>query len=74
MLSKNPNKKARKEKNKRNRVLVPFKTGTRTHKSKKDYDRKKFKKIEKDYWQITRVMLKYNQKEGNKGGNQNVKH
>lgn len=49
MLSKNPNKKARKEKNKKNRILVPFNTGTRTHKSKKDYDRKKFKKIENDY-------------------------
>ena len=49
MLSKNPNKKARKAKNKQNRLLVPFNTGTRTHKSKKDYDRKKFKKIEKDY-------------------------
>lgn len=57
MLSKNPNKKARKEKNKKNRILVPFNTGTRTHKSKKDYDRKKFKKIEKDYWQINRTLL-----------------
>ena len=49
MLSKNPNKKQKKEHNKKKRVLVPFNTGTRTHKSKKDYDRKKFKKIEKDY-------------------------
>lgn len=49
MLSKNPNKKQKKEANKKNRLLIPFNTGTRTHKSKKDYDRKKFKKIEKDY-------------------------
>ena len=49
MFEKNPNKKIKKEKNKKHRVVVPFNTGTRTHKSKKDYDRKKFKKIEKDY-------------------------
>ncbi len=49
MLDKNPNKKKRKEFNKKKRILIPFNTGTRTHKSKKDYDRKKFKKIEKDY-------------------------
>lgn len=49
MFEKNPNKKIKKEKNKKHRVLVPFNTGIRTHKSKKDYDRKKFKKIEKDY-------------------------
>ena len=49
MFDKNPNKKAQKEKNKKNRVLIPFNTGTRTHKSKKDYDRKKFKKIDFSY-------------------------
>ena len=49
MIDRNPNKKKLREKNKKNRVLVPFNTVTRTHKSKKDYDRKKFKKIEKDY-------------------------
>ena len=38
-------KKQIKEKNNRNRVRVLFNTGTRTHKSAKDYDRKKFKKI-----------------------------
>lgn len=43
---KNPNKKARKEHNKKFRNLVEFNTGTRTHKNKKDYDRKKFKKID----------------------------
>lgn len=30
-----------------NRTLVPFNTGTRTHKSKKAYDRKKNKNLEK---------------------------
>ena len=69
MIDRNPNKKRLREKNKKNRVLVPFNTGTRTHKSKRDYDRKKFKKIEKDYWQINRNMLKYNQKET--GGQKN---
>lgn len=42
-------KKQRKERNKMNRVLVPFNTGTRTHKSKKDYDRREGKKICKDF-------------------------
>lgn len=42
-------KKQLKEKNKKNRLLIPFNTGTRTHKSAKDYDRKKYKKIEFDY-------------------------
>ena len=35
---KNPNKKAQKAKNAISRVRVDFNTGTRTHKSKKDYD------------------------------------
>lgn len=39
-ICKNPNKKAVKEWNKKQRVLVPFNTGARTHKSKKDYNRK----------------------------------
>lgn len=43
---KNPNKKAKKNYNKKFRCNVTFNTGTRTHKSKKDYDRKKFKKID----------------------------
>lgn len=43
---KNPNKKAKKNYNKKFRCNVAFNTGTRTHKSKKDYDRKKFKKID----------------------------
>ena len=42
-------KKQRKAKNNKNRVRVLFNTGTRTMKSAKDYDRKKFKKIPKDY-------------------------
>ena len=36
---KNPNKKAVKAKNNISRVRVDFNTGTRTHKSKKDYNR-----------------------------------
>lgn len=44
----NLNKKQRKAKNNKNRVRTLFNTGTRTHKSKKDYDRKKFKKIENE--------------------------
>lgn len=38
-------KKQEKEKNKQNRVFIPMNTGTRTHKSKKDYNRKENKKI-----------------------------
>ena len=34
-------KKQKKEKAKKNRVLVPFNIGERLHKSKKDYKRKK---------------------------------
>ena len=37
-------KKVQKEEAKKLRVLVSFNTGTRTHKSKKDYDRKALKK------------------------------
>ena len=37
-------KKEKKEDAKKHRVLALFNTGTRTHKSKKDYDRKKLKK------------------------------
>ena len=37
-------KKQKKVKDKQKRVLVPFNTGTRTHKNKKDYNRKKLKK------------------------------
>ena len=37
-------KKQKKAKNNENRVLVAFNTGTRTHKSKKDYNRKKMKR------------------------------
>lgn len=43
MFDKNPNKKNKKKQEKKNRVAVPFNTGTRTHKSKRDYDRKKVK-------------------------------
>ncbi len=37
-------KKEKKESAKKQRVLVLFNTGTRTHKSKKDYDRKALKR------------------------------
>ena len=37
-------KKQKKVKNNENRVLVTFNTGTRTHKNKKDYNRKKMKR------------------------------
>lgn len=40
---KNPNKKAQKAKNNILRVRTEFNTGTRTHKSAKDYNRKKEK-------------------------------
>ena len=36
-------KKVKKEEAKKQRVLVLFNTGTRTHKSKKDYNRKAIK-------------------------------
>lgn len=42
-------KKQEKERNKKNRVMVNFNTGTRTHKSKKDYNRAESKKICKNY-------------------------
>lgn len=41
MFDRNPNKKQAAAAAKKNRVVVPFNTGTRTHKSKKAYDRKK---------------------------------
>ena len=44
MFDKNPNKKAKREEEKKNRIAVPFNTGTRTHKNKRDYDRKKVKR------------------------------
>ena len=43
MLSKNPNKKQKREQDKKKRLLIPFNTGTRTHKNKKDYNRQKIK-------------------------------
>lgn len=42
-------KKQMKEWNKKNRVLVPFNTGTRTHKNKKDYNRQENKKLCRNY-------------------------
>lgn len=46
LFCKNPNKKAKKVNNSKYRHNVTFNTGTRTHKSKKDYNRQKFKKID----------------------------
>ena len=46
---KNPNKKAQKAKNAISRVRVEFNTGTRTHRSAKDYNRKKEKLFCKKY-------------------------
>ena len=44
-------KRQKKAKNNENRVLVTFNTGTRTHKSKKDYNRKKMKrKVDKIFF------------------------
>ena len=48
-MIKNPNKKAQREKNNKQRVRATFNTGTQTHKSKKDYDRKKEKLFCKRY-------------------------
>lgn len=44
LAEKNPNKKAKREYNKQNRVLVTFNTGTRVHKDKKKYNRAESKK------------------------------
>ena len=48
LAEKNPNKKAKKEYNKQNRVLVPFNTDTRSHKNKKKYNRADNKKALRD--------------------------
>ncbi len=48
-ICKNPNKKEQKRKNADQRILVPFNTGTRTHKSKKEYNRQKEKLFCKKY-------------------------
>ena len=50
MLTKNPNKKERKEYNKQNRVLVTFNTGTRVHRDKKKYNRADEKKALRNYF------------------------
>lgn len=42
-------KKIKKEEAKKKRVVNGFNTGTRTHKSKKDYDRKAIKKELRKY-------------------------
>ena len=48
LAEKNPNKKAKREYDKQNRVLVPFNTGTRSHKNKKKYNRNDAKKALRD--------------------------
>lgn len=45
----NENKKIKRAKNSQKRVRALFNTGQRTHKNKKDYNRKKFKNFEKNY-------------------------
>ena len=50
LAEKNPNKKAKREYNKQNRVLVPFNTGSRVQKNKKQYNRAEEKKIVKNYF------------------------
>jgi hypothetical protein len=49
LAEKNPNKKAKREYNKQNRVLVTFNTGTRIHKDKKKYNRVDGKKALRNY-------------------------
>lgn len=50
MFDRNENKKIKKAREKKDRVIIAtFNYGTRTFKSKKDYDRKKFKKIDFEY-------------------------
>ena len=45
----NENKKIKRAKDNQKRVRALFNTGQRIHKSKKDYNRKKFKNFERDY-------------------------
>jgi hypothetical protein len=49
LTQKTPNKKIKKERDKQNRVLVTFNTGSRIHRSKKQYNRAEGKKIIKNY-------------------------
>ena len=44
LTQKNPNKKAKREYNRQQRVLVTFNTGTRSHKDKRRYNRNVEKK------------------------------
>lgn len=45
---KSMSKKALEKANKSKRVIVPWNTGTQSHKSKKDYDRKRVKREAKE--------------------------
>ena len=62
MFDRNENKKIKKVRDAKKRVVVNFNTGTRTFKSEKDYSRKKGKKICRDflktYWQNKKLMIK----------------
>lgn len=56
-------KKAIKEENKSQRVLIPWNTGTQTHKSKRNYDRKQTKQnlrreVKENTWQNNKIMIK----------------
>ena len=48
LTEKNPNKKAKREYHKQQRVLISFNTGTRSHKDKKKYNRRDAKKALRD--------------------------
>lgn len=55
LAEKNPNKKAKREYHKQQRVLVPFNTGTRSHKDKKKYNRADGKKALRNYFQGQKI-------------------
>ena len=50
LATKTPNKKRKRERDKQNRVLVTFNTGTRVHKDKKKYNRADEKKALRNYF------------------------
>lgn len=50
LATKTPNKKMKRERDKQNRVLVTFNTGTRVHKDKKKYNRADGKKVLRNYF------------------------
>ena len=62
MFDRNENKKIKKARDAKKRVMVNFNTGTRTFKSERDYSRAREKKICRDflktYWQNKKLMIK----------------